>query len=74
MKYRIGALILDGFNHDDLDKSHFSSLSSYLDEHFGDWVVLPLAIHPGVIRIKVNPTTANNISGILLPFLKKRVP
>jgi len=26
-----------------------------LDEHFGDWVVLPLSKHPGVIRIKVNP-------------------
>ena len=32
-----------------------------LDEHFGDWVVLPLTKHPGVIRIKVHPTTANNI-------------
>lgn len=23
-----------------------------LDEHFGDWVVLPLSKHPGVIRVK----------------------
>lgn len=26
-----------------------------LDEHFGNWVVLPLSSHPGVIRLKVNP-------------------
>ncbi len=45
-----------------------------LDEHFGDWVVLPLTKHPGVIRIKVHPTTANNISSILLPFLKNLFP
>jgi len=31
-----------------------------LDEHFGDWVVLPLSKHPGVIRLKVNPTTSRN--------------
>jgi predicted nuclease of predicted toxin-antitoxin system len=24
-----------------------------LDEHFGDWVILPLRRHPGVIRLKV---------------------
>ena len=28
-----------------------------LDEHFGDWVILPLNEHPGVIRLKVDPTT-----------------
>jgi predicted nuclease of predicted toxin-antitoxin system len=32
-----------------------------LDEHFGDWVVLPLSRHPGVIRVKVNPTTSDNV-------------
>ena len=32
-----------------------------LDEHFGDWVILPLSKHPGVIRLKVNPTTSRNI-------------
>lgn len=42
-----------------------------LDEHFGDWVVLPLNRHPGVIRVKANPATANNILAILLPFLKR---
>ncbi|MDI6793831.1 MAG: DUF5615 family PIN-like protein [bacterium] len=25
-----------------------------LDEHFGDWVILPLTKHPGVIRLKIN--------------------
>jgi predicted nuclease of predicted toxin-antitoxin system len=42
-----------------------------LDEHFGDWVVLPLSKHPGVIRIKVNPTTSKNVLKILLPCLRR---
>ena len=25
-----------------------------LDEHFGNWVILPLSKHPGVIRLKIN--------------------
>jgi len=41
-----------------------------LDEHFGDWVVLPLRKQPGVIRIKVNPTTSYNIINLLIPFLR----
>jgi len=41
-----------------------------LDEHFGDWVVLPLSEHSGVIRLKVNPTTSNNVLELLLPFLR----
>jgi len=45
-----------------------------LDEHFGDWVVLPLYRHSGVIRVKVNPTTAGNILAILLPFLMRLSP
>ncbi len=40
-----------------------------LDEHFGDWVVLPLSSHPGVIRIKVNPTTSEKVIKLLLHFL-----
>ena len=40
-----------------------------LDEHFGDWVILPLSKHPGVIRLKVNPATSKNIIKLLLPFL-----
>ena len=41
-----------------------------LDEHFGDWVILPLRKHPGVIRIKVNPATTENVLNLLLPFLR----
>ena len=40
-----------------------------LDEHFGDWVILPLSRNPGVIRLKVNPTTSRNVIELLLPFL-----
>jgi predicted nuclease of predicted toxin-antitoxin system len=45
-----------------------------LDEHFGDWVVLPLSRHPGVIRLKVTPTTTKNILNFLLPFLHLHTP
>lgn len=45
-----------------------------LDEHFGDWVVLPLSRHPGVIRLKVTPTTTGKISNLLLPFLSLHTP
>lgn len=41
-----------------------------LDEHFGDWAVLPLWKHPGVIRLKIEPTTTSNVLGLLLPFLE----
>ena len=41
-----------------------------LDEHFGDWVILPLKKHPGVIRLKVNPATTANVVSLLLPFLR----
>ncbi len=40
-----------------------------LDEHFGDWVVLPLSKHPGVVRVKANPATSKNILDLRLPFL-----
>ena len=43
-----------------------------LDEHFGNWVVLPLREHSGVIRIKVNPATPANAINLLVPFLKGR--
>ena len=42
-----------------------------LDEHFGDWVILPLKKHPGVIRLKVNPATTANVVNLLLPFLRQ---
>lgn len=41
-----------------------------LDEHFGDWVILPLSRHPGVIRIKVHPATSEKVLNLLLPFLR----
>ena len=41
-----------------------------LDEHFGDWVILPLSRHPGVIRLKVTPTTSRKILNLLFPFLR----
>ena len=41
-----------------------------LDEHFGDWVILPLSKHPGVIRLKVHPATSKNTIKLLLPFLR----
>ena len=44
-----------------------------LDEHFGDWVILPLSSHPGVIRLKIYPTTSENILKILIPFLSRHV-
>ena len=40
-----------------------------LDDHFGDWSILPLAAHSGVIRLKVNPTTSTNTINLLIPFL-----
>ncbi len=45
-----------------------------LDEHFGDWVILPLSCHPGVIRLKVHPATSENVIKILLPFLRLHRP
>lgn len=42
-----------------------------LDEHFGNWVVLPLREHFGVIRLKISPTTFPNAVNLLVPFLKK---
>lgn len=45
-----------------------------LDEHFGDWVILPFRRHPGVIRLKVNPTTSRDIIDLLSPFLRLHTP
>ena len=45
-----------------------------LDEHFGDWAVLPLSEHFGVIRVKASPTTSDNILKILTPFLQRISP
>lgn len=43
-----------------------------LDEHFGDWAVLPLAKHPGEIRLKAHPPTVENIAALLLRVLAGR--
>ena len=40
-----------------------------LDGHFGDWVVLPLSEHFGVIRVKAHPTSTENVAKVLLPLL-----
>ena len=42
-----------------------------LDQHFGDWVILPLSQHCGVIRVRVHPATTHRIGKLLLPFLKR---
>ena len=44
-----------------------------LDEHFGDWTILPLSHHPGVVRLKVSPTSTAVILEVLAPFLAKHV-
>ncbi len=31
-----------------------------LDQHFGNWAVLPLSLHAGVIRLKVHPASVDN--------------
>jgi predicted nuclease of predicted toxin-antitoxin system len=45
-----------------------------LDGHFGDWVILPLNRHPGVIRLKVNSATSEKVLKLLLPFLSLQTP
>ncbi len=41
-----------------------------LDQDFGDWAILPLERHRGVIRVRVRPATSQRIVDVLLPFLK----
>ena len=43
-----------------------------LDGHFGDWAILPLDAHCGVIRVKVNPTTSSNVFPVLISLLTGR--
>jgi predicted nuclease of predicted toxin-antitoxin system len=43
-----------------------------LDEHFGNWAVLPLREQPGVIRLNIHPATHENAIKALLPFLRTR--
>jgi len=42
-----------------------------LDEHFGVWTVARLTEHPGVIRLKVHPTSTRYIVRVLVPFLER---
>lgn len=44
-----------------------------LDQHFGDWVVLPLSKHLGVIRVKAHPSTVEKVASLLLPLLSNHV-
>ncbi len=41
-----------------------------LDAHFGDWAVLPLAEHCGVLRLKVHPPTTDALAELMVPFLQ----
>jgi len=45
-----------------------------LDEHFGDWVVLPLRSHAGVVRVKATPTTTTAVLALLVPLLDAHAP
>jgi predicted nuclease of predicted toxin-antitoxin system len=40
-----------------------------LDDHFGDWAVLPIEKHPGVLRLKIHPPTVERLTEYLLPIL-----
>jgi predicted nuclease of predicted toxin-antitoxin system len=60
---------------DDADVLQFATQEDRLlvtmDEHFGDWAVLPLERHAGVVRVKADPATTDNIATLLLPFLSR---
>ena|SRR5665213_2001975 len=43
-----------------------------IDRHFGDWAVLPLSEHHGVIRIEAHPTSTANVVKLLFPLLANR--
>ena len=40
-----------------------------IDRHFGDWAVLPLSEHYGVIRVEAHPTSTANVARLLFPLL-----
>jgi len=42
-----------------------------LDEHFGNWAVLPLSVHAGVIRLKVHPPSVANVLPVLHACLSR---
>jgi len=41
-----------------------------LDKDFGDWVILPLSSHRGVIRVKTRVALGENIVRVLASFLR----
>ncbi|MFO0899218.1 MAG: DUF5615 family PIN-like protein [Pirellulales bacterium] len=41
-----------------------------LDRHFGDWAVLPLSKHAGVIRLKVHPPETGRLVAVLQRILQ----
>ena len=43
-----------------------------LDGHFGDWAVLPLTSHCGVIRLRIHPTTTDQALRVLLSLVAGR--
>jgi len=45
-----------------------------LDHHFGDWAVLPLCRHPGVIRLKVHPPETSKLIAVLERVLRTQSP
>ena len=45
-----------------------------LDGHFGNWAVLPLCAHPGVIRVKVHPATTENVIRVLVSLFTASEP
>ena len=45
-----------------------------LDGHFGDWAVLPLQAHHGVIRVKVHPGSTEKVMRVLGPLFAGSQP
>jgi predicted nuclease of predicted toxin-antitoxin system len=45
-----------------------------LDRHFGDWAVLPLSKHAGVIRLKVHPPETGRLMAVLERVLQTQTP
>jgi hypothetical protein len=45
-----------------------------MDAHFGNWAILPLFEHPGVIRLKIHSATTFEAVKLLIPFLARHNP
>ena len=44
------------------------------DEHFGDWAILPLSEHPGVVRVKMHPPHSARAIARMRTFLRNARP